>query len=62
MTETGTRRSAAERALGGWAAPVLVGAMTAAVIGWLWGSLNPLPWVYDEAAYLLQAKIFATWH
>ena len=30
-----------------------------AVCWWLWGSLDPLPWVYDEAAYLLQAKIFA---
>jgi hypothetical protein len=29
------------------------------LIWWLWGSADPLPWVYDEAAYLLQAKIFA---
>lgn len=41
-------------------APWVVGALTAALYWWLWGSLDPLPWVYDEAAYLLQARIFAT--
>lgn len=40
-------------------APAVVALATALVLGWLWGSLHPLPWVYDESAYLLQAKIFA---
>ena len=51
-----------ERGLGHRLAPYLFAIATVALIGWLWGSLNPLPWVYDEAAYLLQAKIFATGH
>jgi len=40
--------------------PWVLGAVTAVSIGWLMGSLAPEPWVYDEAAYLLQAKIFAS--
>ncbi len=36
--------------------------VTAGIVWWLWGSLRPEPWVYDEAAYLLQAKILATGH
>ncbi|MEZ4588419.1 MAG: glycosyltransferase family 39 protein [Gemmatimonadales bacterium] len=50
-----------ERGLGSAAAPSLVALVTVLLIFWLWGStLRPLPWVYDEAAYLLQARIFAT--
>ena len=49
-----------EAALGARRAPVVLAALTGALYWWLAGSLSPLPWVYDEAAYLLQAKIFAT--
>ncbi len=53
---------AIERGLSHWLAVALIAVATTAVFGWLWGSLDPLPWVYDEAAYLLQAKIFASGH
>jgi hypothetical protein len=49
-----------ERGLAGRAAVAVVGLLSFLAFAWLWGSLRPLPWVYDEAAYLLQAKIFAT--
>lgn len=43
-------------------APVLV-ALFAMVITWsAWGSLDPIPTVGDEAAYLLQAKLLARGH
>jgi len=42
------------------AIPWVAAAVTMTVGWWLWGSLNAEPWIYDEAAYLLQAKIFAT--
>ncbi|MEZ4457101.1 MAG: hypothetical protein R2882_11215 [Gemmatimonadales bacterium] len=51
-----------ERALGSRAAPWVVAALTVVLFWWLNGSLNPEPWVYDEAAYVLQARIFAGWH
>jgi len=35
--------------------------LTVAVYWWVWGSLNAVPVVHDEAAYLLQAEIFARW-
>jgi 4-amino-4-deoxy-L-arabinose transferase-like glycosyltransferase len=43
-------------------APLLTGLTTGFLFYWLLGSFAPEPWVYDEAAYLLQAKIFATGH
>lgn len=49
-----------ERALGSRGAPWFFGGLSLTLVTWLFGSLSPLPWVYDEAAYLLQAKIFAT--
>lgn len=43
-------------------APLLI-AVAAMVITWsAWGSLNPLPTVGDEAAYVLQAKLLARGH
>ncbi len=42
--------------------PAAVGAATALMVWWIWGSLRAAPIVHDEAAYLLQAKIFATGH
>jgi len=40
-------------------APLVAGCLTAAAAAWVWG-LHPVPVVHDEAAYLLQAKLFAT--
>jgi hypothetical protein len=42
--------------------PILFGALTALEIALVWGSLWALPTVHDEAAYLLQARIFARGH
>jgi hypothetical protein len=41
-------------------APVVVGVAWAALAWFTWGSLRPMPLDHDEAAYLLQADIFAT--
>jgi Dolichyl-phosphate-mannose-protein mannosyltransferase len=41
-------------------APVVVGVAWAALAWFTWGSLRPMPLDHDEAAYLLQAEIFAT--
>lgn len=63
MTDQAWRPIAAcERVLSHRLAVVAVCLITGATFWWLWGSLDPLPWVYDEAAYLLQAKIFASGH
>jgi len=52
-----------EAALGSRVAPWVAGASSVLLVFWLWGgTLSPLPWVYDEAAYLLQARIFAGGH
>jgi hypothetical protein len=57
MTE-GPQRGSGTR----WAAPGL-GLVTGLYYWWAWGStLRALPVVQDEAAYLLQAKIFASGH
>lgn len=47
-------------ALEGRAAPVIVGLITTLVTWWLWGTLSATPYLHDEAAILLQAKIFAS--
>ena len=36
--------------------------VTAAVLWWTWGSLQPIPTVQDEYSYVLQSKIFAHLH
>lgn len=43
-------------------APVVVGALTGAIVWYVWGSLNALAPVHDEASYLLQAQTFASFH
>jgi hypothetical protein len=43
-----------------WAAPALAGAATLAVTWWVWSAWDPVPWVFDETAYVLQARIFAS--
>ena len=47
------------RALRSRRAPLVAGLLSGAAAAWVWG-LHPVPIVHDEAAYLLQAKIFAT--
>jgi hypothetical protein len=49
-----------ERWLGGRAAPAVFGAVTAVMTAWVWGGLRVVPVFHDEAAYLLQARIFAS--
>ncbi|HVH08204.1 MAG TPA: hypothetical protein VM736_00275 [Gemmatimonadales bacterium] len=41
-------------------APLLCGVATALVTWWVWGSLRQVTIVGDEAAYVLQAKVFAS--
>jgi hypothetical protein len=41
-------------------APVALGAVSAAIAWWIWGSLRAVPAISDEAAYLFQAKLFAS--
>jgi 4-amino-4-deoxy-L-arabinose transferase-like glycosyltransferase len=47
------------RFLAGRAAPALFGLASSLLYGWIWGSLDGVPTVHDEAAYVLQAKLFA---
>jgi hypothetical protein len=49
-----------DRALRHRWAPVLAGGLTALVIWWVWGSLDQLSIYHDEAAYVLQARLFAS--
>ena len=42
--------------------PVIVGAATALFMTWLWGGLDQVAVIHDEAAYLLQAKLYASGH
>jgi hypothetical protein len=46
--------------LEGRAAPVIIGVITTLLTWWLWGTLSATPYVHDEVALLLQAKIFAS--
>ena len=52
--------AALERALDSRLAPVVIGALTALFISAMWGSLTEPAAIHDEAAYLLQARIFAS--
>ncbi|HEX5437066.1 MAG TPA: glycosyltransferase family 39 protein [Gemmatimonadaceae bacterium] len=40
--------------------PVILGVLSALVIWWVWGSLSQVAVYHDEAAYVLQARIFAS--
>jgi hypothetical protein len=42
--------------------PVLLGAVTAVFMTWLWGGLDQVAVIHDEAAYLLQARLYASGH
>lgn len=41
---------------------LVVGTVTAVFMAWLWGGLDQVAVVHDEAAYLLQAKLYASGH
>ena len=45
--------------LDGAMAPWIAGLACALGVGYVWGSLDPVPIYHDEAAYLLQARLFA---
>ena len=51
--------SAVTTPLEGRAAPAIIGIITALVTWWLWGTLSATPYVHDEVALVLQARIFA---
>jgi hypothetical protein len=42
--------------------PLLVGLVTAGFMTWLWGGLDQVAVIHDEAAYLLQARLYAGGH
>ncbi|MEO5800457.1 MAG: glycosyltransferase family 39 protein [Gemmatimonadales bacterium] len=52
--------------LTGWsegpALPILAGILAASLTLWQWGGLRAVPVIHDEAAYLLQADLFAKGH
>ena len=52
----------ATRILAHSAVPLILGVVTAAFMGWLFGGLDQVATVHDEAAYLLQARIYASGH
>lgn len=43
-------------------APLIAGLISALVMWFTWGSLNPQPIVEDEVSYVLQSRIFASGH
>lgn len=42
-----------------WPLPSFAGVVTAAAVWHIFGGLDPTPYIQDEAAYLLQARLFA---
>ena len=57
-----TLAAGATRALSWRLFPIIVGAATALFMTWLWGGLDQVAVIHDEAAYLLQAKLYASGH
>ena len=51
-----------DRLLASGAAPILAAAITSLAIYQVWGSLDAVPVIHDEAAYLLQARMLAQGH
>lgn len=54
------RRTPGLRVLESRWAPAAVGAVASALHTWVFGGLRALPAIHDEAAYVLQARIFAS--
>lgn len=46
----------------GWPLPVLAGIAAAAIVRYVWGSWHPVPFIHDEASYLLEAQMLARGH
>jgi hypothetical protein len=57
-----TLTAGATRALSSRWFLLVVGAVTAVFMTWLWGGLDQVAVIHDEAAYLLQAKLYASGH
>ena len=53
------RRGEAAAVLDAWWLSPVLGLLATVPILWVWGSLNAVPAIHDEAAYLLQARLFA---
>lgn len=51
-----------DRVLGSSVVPLLAGVATSLVVYQVWGSLDAVPIIHDEAAYLLQAQMLAQGH
>jgi hypothetical protein len=62
MAATGLSLSSFRRLLRRSELAIIVAIVTAAVLWWTWGSLQPIPTVQDEYSYLLQSRIFAHLH
>ena len=45
-----------------WILAAALGVATGVLVAYVWGGFRQLPVIHDEAAYLLQAQIFATGH
>jgi hypothetical protein len=57
--EAGAGTRALTRVLDGWMLPAAGCVAAVLITGYVWGSLHPLAVYHDEAAYLLQAELFA---
>ena len=42
--------------------PLAIGLVTAGFMTWMWGGLDQVAVIHDEAAYLLQARLYASGH
>lgn len=51
--------SMVRRSLDGRGLPFVAGVVGAGAVWYMWGSLHPVPYIHDEAAYLLQAEMLA---
>ena len=42
----------------GWGLPATLGVVSAITVCWMWGGLDPVPYIHDESSYLLQGALF----
>lgn len=50
------------RWLEGWGLPLLTGCAAVAIVRCVWGGWHPVPFIHDEASYLLEAEMLARGH